>query len=117
LNRYQYSALAEKFMHSLMRLRLERGDRIQLGFREEVALSRELGVHDQRSHEAYRVSLEKYGPYNEAAIILLVGESPSADQPCATLRHSQHSTANSKLTASVFACAWSLPDARRRRQV
>src|SRR5207237_6219919 len=80
LNRYQYAALAVKYMHRLMRLPLESGDRIQLGFGQMVELSRALGVRDQHSDEAYRASLERYGPYNEAAIILLVGENPSADQ-------------------------------------
>jgi len=71
----QYAALSLKYMHRLMRLPLERGDRIELGFGQMVELSKELGVHDQSSDEAFRASLEKYGPYHEAASLLLIGET------------------------------------------
>src|SRR6266478_1041111 len=71
----QYAVLAMKYMHHLMRLPLRPGDRIELGFGQMVELSKELGVHDQSSEEAFRASLEKYGPYHQAASFLLIGET------------------------------------------
>jgi len=62
-------------MHHLMQLPLRPGDRIELGFGQMVELSKELGVHDQSSEEAFQASLKKYGPYHEAASWLLIGET------------------------------------------
>ena len=70
LNRWQYSALAVKFGHSILRKPL-RGDTLLEQWPFSFALGNALGLPKAHTETEYRDLLDTYGPFNEAVTAFL----------------------------------------------
>src|SRR5881396_1587153 len=70
LNRWQYSALAVKLGHSILRKPL-RGGTLLEQYPFSLALGNALGLPKSHSESEYRDLLDAYGPFNEAVTAFL----------------------------------------------
>lgn len=79
INRWQYSALAVRIGHDILRKPLTNDTRLeQHPF--SLALGNALGLKQHHSQSEYRDLVERYGPFNEAITIALSGVPQPANE-------------------------------------